>query len=516
MRTNSPAFGVERGALELVLVLVLPLPLALTLTLASGCGDDEGASTGASSSASTSQGTTAESSSGSTAVATTTTGAGPGAGPTAGSDGASTSTGDASATSGATGDATEATTDAPTTGGGGGFCDGEGPIEIPGDDDACVEDLGKQTFLFALCSCSDVSANNSIFTDAFDSEDMNPDQDPLTSGSIGVNGSYAVTASNNIGGSLFVEDWITSTNTLDVAQALQCGDELSAAGLSVVTGEGYVEQDIIAPNGNLTFEDTLHINPGKSYAGVNTPGGVAVEPVEVPTPCDCADTLPIDAIVAAFAGENDNATLPLADDALTGLNQPTALELPCGRYHLDAVDADTEVTIKILGRVVLVISGNIDVAGPFRIELAEGAELDLFIAGDASFSNSVDIGDPEVPAATRVYVDGAVNFSGAFNLAANLYMPNSGFNASNAVEVWGSLFVGGLTLAGPLQVHYDEAVLDLDGCKPPGESCDDCHDCLNPTPACVDGTCGPCQTHADCCPPLVCDFNSGECRPTIE
>ncbi|MDC3959161.1 hypothetical protein [Polyangium jinanense] len=71
----------------------------------------------------------------------------------------------------------------------------------------------------------------------------------------------------------------------------------------------------------------------------------------------------------------------------------------------------------------------------------------------------------------------------------------------------------------PIVVSGDEAIIMIAGCQPPDSACTDCHDCVNPTPACgPGGTCGPCNTDKDCCPPLVCTPN-GTCvlpPPQIE
>ena len=105
------------------------------------------------------------------------------------------------------------------------------------------------------------------------------------------------------------------------------------------------------------------------------------------------------------------------------------------------------------------------------------------------------------------------SYASNFVLGANLYQPNAVFTANNVAEIWGSLFVGGLQLASPFIVHYDQAILDLEGCDDPNKTCTDCHDCANPTPSCKNGTCAPCVVDSDCCPPLVCD--GGSCKAII-
>ncbi len=375
---------------------------------------------------------------------------------------------------------------------GGDFCDGSGGLQVPGDD-TCTGDIGKKTFLFAACSCGDVTINNTLITDSFE----------MGGGSVGTNGAYKATSQVDIEGSLWTLGELESFNLHNVSEQLQCRSTIHASGTSQVGGDTYVEDDISAKNKSLTIDGDLHIPPGKEHDAV-VKGAVLVEEVMVKTPCDCEEKLDIPGLVDAFAGVNNNQEEGIDPDALKDTAMPATLDLPCGIYVLNEISANAATTLNILGRVVVVIPGDIAASGPFTINVAEDAELDLFVAGEANFTNSITVGDPARPAATRAYIHGATTFAGAFEVGANLYMPNATFTSNNSVEMWGALFVGALDVAGPLTIHYDEDILDLEGCDEPGESCGDCHDCVNPTPACVDGACGPCQTSADCCPPLQC------------
>lgn len=416
-------------------------------------------------------------------------------------------------TTGTTTDAS--TTGMSTTGGTTGavdFCLGEGGILLPGDEMTCTGDLGKKTFLFAICSCSGVTANNTLTTDSFDSE--MPDLPPMDGGSVGVNGPYTASSSVDIGGSLWVDGKIQTFNKHEVAQVLQCGDDVTASSASHVAADMFLEGNINAQNKTLTIDGDLHIQAGKLNNGAVVLGQTVKGPVTVETPCDCADPIDVAAIVQGYQQSNDNDALPIAPDALVGLPEPKQIELPCGRYFLDAIDSNSSLEITLTGRTVIAIAGDVKNAGAFTLALGPDAELDLFIAGNADFNNIAAIGDPKRPAATRIYVGGAFKFASNFTLGANLYQPNATFTANNMSEIWGSLFVGGLELASPLVVHYDQAILELEGCDDPNKSCGDCHDCANPTPACTDqGTCGPCVVDTDCCPPLACD--GGICKAII-
>ncbi|MDC0667203.1 DUF7305 domain-containing protein [Nannocystis radixulma] len=413
-----------------------------------------------------------------------------------------------------TGSGSETTSDTSTGGTTGAvdFCEGEGGILLPGDEVTCTGDLGKKTFLFAICSCSGLTANNSLKTDSFDSND--PNMVPMDGGSVGVNGPYSAASMVDIGGSLWVDGKIQTFNAHEVAQQLKCTDDLTAGSASHVADDLFTEGNLFAQNMTLTIDGDLHIPANKNNNGAQVLGQTIKEPVDVKTPCDCEDLIDVAQIVGGYMLDNDNAALPIAPDELVGLPQPKSVELPCGRYFFSAIDSNSSLDITLTGRTVIAVAGDVQNAGAFHITLGPEAELDLFIAGNANFNNVASIGDPKRPAATRIYVGGAFKFASNFTLGANLYQPNAVFTANNMSEIWGSLFVGGLQLASPLVVHYDQAILDLDGCDDPGQGCGDCHDCANPTPACTeDGTCGPCVVDDDCCPPLVCD--AGICKAII-
>ncbi|MEZ4380335.1 MAG: hypothetical protein R3A79_03250 [Nannocystaceae bacterium] len=488
------------------------------IVLVACSGDDSGSGTGSATalSASTSATTTTTGATEATGTeATDASGATDSSGSVSESSGAtSTTTGDATEGSSTTADTTTTTGDE-TTGGtstSGGvvdFCDGEGGILLPGDlDDMCTADLGKKTFLFAVCSCTGLTANNLLKTDSFDSEMMG--MMVMDGGSVGVNGMYSAASTVDVGGSLWVDGAIQTNNTQEVAQVLQCGGDWTATSPFHVGIDAFVEGDVNGQNKTITIDGDLHIPQGNALNGASVGGATIKEPVMVKTPCDCDDLIDVAAIVQGFQVNNDNAAEGIVPDQLIGISRETQLELPCGRYYFDGIDANHALTITLTGRTVIAIAGDVKTAGAFTIELGPDAELDLFIAGNAELNNAATIGDTERPAATRIYVGEAFKFASNFTLGANLYQPNATFTANNTAEIWGSIFVGGLNLASPFIVHYDQAILDLEGCEDPNGGCEDCHDCANPTPACKDGGCGPCESTADCCPPLNCI--AGECK----
>ncbi|MDC0667205.1 hypothetical protein [Nannocystis radixulma] len=59
-------------------------------------------------------------------------------------------------------------------------------------------------------------------------------------------------------------------------------------------------------------------------------------------------------------------------------------DVPCGRYLFTAIDSNSSLDITLTGRTVIAVAGDVQNVGAFHITLGPEAELDLFIAGNAS------------------------------------------------------------------------------------------------------------------------------------
>lgn len=398
---------------------------------------------------------------------------------------------------------------------GAGFCDGDGPLVLVGDGRlGCSGAVAQTTFRYAICTCEGMALSAPLTTDAFDSRDG-----PYTSGegggSLATNGRFDASADVDVGGGLDVggSGLQFGATDLRVRARVQSAGPLTGDGLLAVAGDASV-------NGDLRVEDlfvggTVRVPAGATVEARNIDEAPRREtgPVTVNPPCDCAPErlLDIDALVAAHASENDNDLVPLGADALTDLPADARLALPCGRYHVDRIDGEA-LTIEATGRVALFVDGDLAL-GELRIDLAEGAEIDLFIAGNVVGQARWTLGDVRQPANARIYVGGGgtLELAGGAVFAANVYAPRAELVTPAAVEVFGSLFARRIAASGPLTVHYDKALgRSGEGCPVPGP-CASCLDCGNQ--ACVAGRCGECTNDADCCAPLVCA--AGTCVPQI-
>jgi hypothetical protein len=245
-----------------------------------------------------------------------------------------------------------------------------------------------------------------------------------------------------------------------------------------------------------------------------TYGTLVSAPVTVPQPC-CgpSNQVPIAAIVASAASANDDATAGFADTVLAGGSTVQRLDLQCGNYYFTEINPQDNLTIVAHGHTAIYVQGNVSSSNPIEITLDPGMTLDVFIAGTINASQVVTLGNPNYPALMRVYVGttGTLVFSQVANIASDFYaMYAHPVSWSQAVTVYGSVYVGDFIGSQVTSIHYDRAALfsgqvcpqPLLGIDAGGPSCQTCGDCGNQ--ACINGACGSCTDDAQCCAPLQC------------
>jgi hypothetical protein len=371
----------------------------------------------------------------------------------------------------------------------------------------------QTTFLWAICSCTDINVSSTLRTDAFDSS-----QGPYTpgglGGSIGMNQKFLASGVTDVSGAM----WASSSNGTNPSSELHVGQELHVGGpfapkTTTIGGEAFVDGNV-STSGSILFDMTLHQETGASVSGnVSYPARVE-EAVSVPPPCNCDPgmLLPIASLVAARASSNDDALIGLSPTALVNPGGPVRVDLPCGRYYLAGMSGSKPITIVAHGHTALFVDGDVQLDKPLVITLDADASLDVLVAGNFSDSSHLTIGSPNYPALSRFYIGGTTGFSVSSDAALGgfFYAPYGLVGSSAPLEVYGGVFAGNFHNSGTTSVHYDEAVLGVGGdCHMDG--CNSCQDCGNQ--ACVNGTCGACTSSAQCCAPLVCDM--GSCVPVI-
>jgi hypothetical protein len=233
-------------------------------------------------------------------------------------------------------------------------------------------------------------------------------------------------------------------------------------------GDANIAGDITLTS--LAVTGTLTVPTTATLTGTITAGATVRAPVSFNPPCACApsDLVDIAAFVANYRTTNDDGAIALSPDRLTGYSGDATLDLPCGIYYLGPIHGTGAITLRITGRVAVLVDGDATLTSPLSIELATSdAELDLMIAGTLTSNTTITAGDVSRPSSTRIYIGASdtINLSGDSQLAANIYAPTSAIALSAPATIYGSLFVRRLDQAAPVVIHYDEDVLRSDvGC----------------------------------------------------
>lgn len=411
------------------------------------------------------------------------------------------------------------------------FCAGEGSVGyVDGPmGTVCGGDLAQTTFRFAMCSCSDFVTSGAFTVDAFDSRDgLYMPGGPSQGGSVGINGRYNTSSATQVGGSLWVGDAIVSSQDVSVGLDLNCLGNVNCAELEVahdarIGGNAQVQRAVVGRDLTQPADKTFNAQNGLQVDGTQMSAPVSFE-----EPCDCREELLVDvnAFIAAAKGFSDNDIVGVAADAFVNLTAPTEQRFACGRYSLDGITGGGGLKLVLEGRTAIYIDGDISISG-LEIVLEPGATLDLFVSGQVNIAGGFTLGDLTRPAATRLYVGGTqnVNISGGATVAANIYAPRAQVVVAGGTEIFGAVFAQRVNTAGDVTIHHDVAILaaseecgmspnpmpgeDMGGMtpadmgQPPAQTCDTCRACGNQ--ACgADGECGPCQSHGDCCAPLLC------------
>lgn len=350
------------------------------------------------------------------------------------------------------------------------YCTGTGPPILVGDgitvgesdgsgENICTGTIAVRTFVRALCTCDAYVASTPLVTDSYDSA-AGPYMPGGTTGDVGIDDLVQASAQLQIGGAFVVAGAAGAALLADlhVARDLAIGGHLGSGVAVTAGGDAQIAGNIDLAS--LSVAGTLTVPSTATIAGTVTASSTVRAPVTVAPPCACgdADLVDIPAFVSSHATDNQDALIGLTPDRLTGYHGDATLDLPCGIYYLGPVHGDGSLTLRITGRVALLVAGDFALSAPFTVELAtDDAELDLMVSGLLSSNQAMTIGRADHPSRTRVYIGGTgtIDLSGDSSIAANIYAPRAAIALSGTTTIFGSLFVRRLDQAAPVTIHYD-------------------------------------------------------------
>jgi hypothetical protein len=349
------------------------------------------------------------------------------------------------------------------------YCQQSGPPVLV--DDACTGDLAEAVFRNALCACGQLSLGATVTTDAYDSR-LGPYAPGGVGGHIGVNEGLDSNAAGNVtaSGDVTVAAGLLAGPRFDIGGNLAVGGALGRSSSAITVGGAARVAGSIDVS-TLTVTGALTTPAGATATGNVMAGSRTTAAVSVPPPCRCepTDVLDIKAIIAEHAIANHDADVGITPDELVDVQGSATLELPCGRFYLNRITASGggTVTLRATGRTAVFIAGDVTLDGNFTVEVAPGAEMDLFIQGFLSVPGMVRLGDQARPRVLRVYMAsvGSIAISGGLALAGNLYAPDADLQTSAPVDVFGAVLLDTWQLSAPANIHYDKAIeFAGDGC----------------------------------------------------
>ena len=349
-------------------------------------------------------------------------------------------------------------------------CSGGGPqIEVdaaPEGQRRCTGNLAEEVFLWGVCSCDSLVFDDALQTDAYDSTLGRYEPGGLGAG-VGTNADIDVGSQAEIRGSLWASSMPGAVfdDGVTVHQQLHVGGNLDTGSTAEFKKDAWVESNVEA-DGAATFGQTLHVTPnstvssGVNYGSLDDSTDFDVQ--NACTQCGAADRIPVSEIVDRHTGaDNDNSAVGLSPDAMDGVDDGQVLELPCGEYYLSKMNIDDTATIRVTGRTALYIGGDVEVGSNLTIKPAANAELDVFIDGNVTIDDRVELGDAAYPASTRFYVGGdkGWDFGSQARMAGYIYAVPGGIVADDGIELYGGMYTQNLDAGSDVDIHYDRAIL---------------------------------------------------------
>jgi hypothetical protein len=328
-----------------------------------------------------------------------------------------------------------------------------------------------------------------------------------------------------------------------------------------IYGDAIIKGTITGTSGTVTIDGAFstQMTCGSVPPGVTGSCTSAMFP-NLPEPCGAYDNsdkslVPVASIIVPYFRDpthNDNALIGLKYNALDNPTGALHLDLPCGVYYLNSINASQVITIAVHGRTTLVVGGMISVIQNLIVDVDPTASLDVFLGGVLDVPNLMTFGTPAFPRLTRVYVGSAScmgsgtcdevsdccsgrcsacptdadgkptgactgsgsctsiggNKANAISLSQSpsmfgLFWAGYGkFTHSSALEMYGSINVNYFDAADSTLLHYDNGAALLGKECPAPTSCTSCRQCNGQ--ACIGAVCSSCSADSQCCPPLRC------------
>lgn len=305
-------------------------------------------------------------------------------------------------------------------------------------------------FEHAVCVCGDLEQVGDLAVKA----------GPAGVGSIGVNGFVSLVNKADVAGTWYAWGGFSGVG-------VSVGDSLVTPNNVDIVGEATIRAELIA-GGDLTGVGTLHVDTLR-LGGREDLTGEATITKRLPyggagsAPCGCDEASFFDVKQAVLAAKQATDGEP----AWSHIGA-TEIRLATGSYYITSAELVGDSRIVIDGAVSLFVDGSIDAVGDTRWQLAPGATLDLFVAGDVAHVGSLAGGDAATPGAFRLYIGGTRTATiGDVAFFGSLYAPRATVSYVGDARIVGSIFAKELEAVGSLTVEYGDPLTPPQSCDTP-------------------------------------------------
>ncbi len=316
----------------------------------------------------------------------------------------------------------------------------------------CPKSPAPQTFGQAVCLCRDLDlVGQGVLARAGQGGPAK----------VGINGKMDVVGQHQVDGELQVDGEISGVGDLTVNGEALCRGNVDGVGHLNVTQDLSVGGDLSSV-GQLDVGGALKVKGKVDNVGQQQVASLGAYADPSGPACDCANpALPdVAAAIAQAKAANDDAAagLPESIDSVGD----ASFHLPSGVYYLASVSSVGQLTFFIEGAVALHVDGDLDAVGDLKFAIADGATLDLYVAGQLSHVGQSLLGDAQHLGAVRLYLGstGEVDLSvGDAEIDGLIYAPHASINVVGDTTVRGALFANDLNGVGRLTVEYSGVAL---------------------------------------------------------
>jgi hypothetical protein len=136
-------------------------------------------------------------------------------------------------------------------------------------------------------------------------------------------------------------------------------------------------------------------------------------------------------------------------------------ELRDGDYWVDSINISANDKILISGKARLHVRGNISMTGQSMIKIADGASLEMYVAGTAAIGGGGVMNVPGQAKNFSLYglpTCTAINYSGNSAFTGTIYAPQATVTLVGTSDAMGAFVAKDMSLNGGMGIHYDEAL----------------------------------------------------------